>query len=91
LAGIQDPVDFVLAGFFGMLAIFVLTRFGLLASAAMLATFLIIARVPLSLDGSAWYAGRSFAVLGLFVVLLGTSAYLSLGGKPIFGKALLDD
>ena len=91
LAGIQDPVDFVLAGFFGTLAIYVLTRFGLLASAAMLGTFQIIVRVPLSLDGSAWYAGRSFAMLGFFVVLLGTSAFLSLGGKPVFGKAVLDD
>ncbi len=91
LAGVEDPVDFVAAGFFGTLAIFVLTRFGLLASAAMLGTFLIIARVPLSLDGSAWYAGRSFALLGFFVVLLGTSAYVSLGGKPVFGKAVLDD
>lgn len=90
-SGLKGAVDFVEAGFFGVLAIFVLTRFGFLASAAMLGTFLIIARVPLSLDGSAWYAGRSFATLGFFVVLLGASAYASLGGKPLFGKALLDD
>jgi len=31
------------------------------------------------------------AVLGLYAALLAGSAYLSLGGKPLFGKALLDD
>jgi hypothetical protein len=29
--------------------------------------------------------------VGLFSALLIASAYLSLGGKPMFGKALLDD
>lgn len=48
-------------------------------------------RTPLTLDSAIWYSGRSFAVLALFVVALAGSAYLSLGGKPLFGKALLDD
>ena len=45
----------------------------------------------LTLDWSAWYAGRSFAVLGFFAVLMVAAAYTSLGGKPVFGKALLDE
>ena len=38
-----------------------------------------------------WYSGRSFAVLGFFAALLVAAAYNSLGGKPLFGKALLAD
>ena len=52
---------------------------------------LLSTRVPLTLDLSAWYAGRSYAVLSFLALSLFVSAYLSLGGKPLFGKALLDD
>ena len=91
-AGAEDPlVDIAVATVFAGIAVFVLTRVGLLASSVLLATFLLTMRTPFTLDWSAWYAGRSFAVLGFFVLLLAGSAYLSLGGKPIFGKALLDD
>jgi serine/threonine-protein kinase len=74
-----------------LLLCFVLIRLGLFATAVMWFSHGVLLRAPLTLDGSAWYAGRSFAVLGLFAVLLAASAYFSLGGKPIFGKALLDD
>lgn len=76
---------------FAGVVVMALTRFGLLSSSGLLATFLVTTRTPLTLDPSAWYAGRSFVMLGFFVVLLAGSAYLSLGGKPLFGKALLDD
>jgi serine/threonine-protein kinase len=92
MAGADDPwIDAVVALIFAGIVVMALTRFGLLCSSVLLATFLMTTRVPLTLDASAWYAGRSFAVLGFFVVLLAGSAYLSLGGKPLFGKALLDD
>ena len=55
------------------------------------ATVTLATRVPLTLAASAWYAGRSFAVLSMLVLSLFLSAYLSLGGKPLFGKVLLDD
>ena len=54
-------------------------------------TALLSSRVPLTLDLSAWYAGRFFAVLSFLALALFASAYLSLGGKPLFGKAVLDD
>jgi hypothetical protein len=57
----------------------------------LLGTFILSVRSPLTLDGSAFYAGRSFVVLGFFATLLLVSGYLSIGGKPIFGKALLED
>ena len=46
---------------------------------------------PLTLDWSVGYAGRSFAVLGLFASLLIFAFYTSLGGKPLFGKPVLED
>jgi hypothetical protein len=75
------------AGFF----LFVLVRFGMLASTALLATVFSLQRTPLTLDVSAWYAPRAFVVLFLFTALLVVSFYRSLGGKPLFGRALLED
>ena len=91
-AGAEDPVfDALVAAFFSGLILFILSRFGLLAAAVLLATFMLSQRAPFTLDFTAWYAGRSLFVASIFVFLLGASAYFSLGGKPIFGKALLDD
>jgi len=91
-AGSGDPLwDDLVSAIFAGIVIFALTRFGLLCSAFLLFSFLVFVRAPLTLDWSVWYAGRSFAVLGAFVVLLAAAAYTSLGGKPLFGKALLDD
>ena len=89
--GDSPIVSFVVAATFAGLVVVALTRFGLLCSAVLLFTFLVVGRVPLTLDWSAWYAGRCFAVLGFFAALLVAAAYTSLGGKPLFGKALLDD
>jgi len=83
----QAPVSLA----FASLVLFALTRFGLLCSAVVLFTFLVITRAPLTPDWSMWYAGRSFAVLGFFTAVLVAAAYTSLGGKPLFGRALLDD
>jgi serine/threonine-protein kinase len=68
-----------------------LARFGLLTTAVLFATFLGLARVPLTFDWSAWYFGRSLAALLLFTSALAGSFYFSLGGKPLFGRALLED
>ena len=76
---------------FAAIIVFVLVRFGLIASAMTWFTTFALIRAPLTLDLSAWYAGRSFAVLGFFTALLVAAFYTSLGGKPLFGKALLDD
>jgi len=66
-------------------------RLGQLSSTVFLFTLYVLVRTPLTLDWSAWYAGRSFAVLGFFAALLLIAFYTSLGGKPLFGKALLED
>ena len=68
-----------------------LLRFGLLTSTVFLFTFYVLARTPFTLNWSDWYAGRCFFVLGFFAVLMAASFYTSLGGKPLFGKTLVDD
>ena len=83
--------DVAFAGTFAGLVAFAMTRFGLLSSSALFFTVLAMVRTPLTLDPNAWYAGRSFAVLVLFSSILMGSAYVSLGGKPLFGKALIED
>jgi serine/threonine-protein kinase len=87
--------DLVVAGatliVFFAIWVFVLRRLGLLSSSIFLFTFYTLLRTPLTLDWSAWYAGRSFAVLGFFVALLAFAFHASLGGKPLFGRRLLED
>ncbi len=92
LSDLTDPLpDALEAAIFAGLVVFALTRFGLLSSAVQLFTLMALTRTPLTLDSSTLYAGRSFAVLGFFAALLVVSAYTSLGGKPMLGRALLDD
>jgi hypothetical protein len=92
MAGPDDPwATAVVAIAFAGFGIMSLTRVGLLCTSVYLASFTLATRTPLTLDTSAWYAGRSLAVLLLLALALFVSAYLSLGGKPLFGKALLDD
>ncbi len=82
----------VMMGTFGAVWVALLVRFGQLSSTVFIFTFdMLVVYTPLTLDWSAWYAGRSFAVLGFFAALLIAAFYTSLGGKPLFGKALLDD
>ena len=71
--------------------VWVAVRFGLLSSATLIFTFVVLSATPLTLDWSAWYAGRAFAVLAFFTALLVAAFYISLGGKPVFGKALIED
>ncbi len=81
----------VVGAVFAGIIVTVLVRFGLLAQTLLWFTFGVLLRVPLTLDARAWYAGRSSAVLLLFALLLTVAAYTSLGGKPLFGRALLED
>lgn len=92
MAGSDDQwATVVVAAVFAGFGVLSVSRVGLLCTSVYLATITLITRVPLTLDASDWYAGRSFAVLAFLALSLFASAYLSLGGKPLFGKALLDD
>ena len=106
LAGLLMFVEFALIFAFGADDIFsgavagavvsallvtVLVRFGLLALAASLFTFIVLSGVPITLDWSAWYAGPAFATLLFFAVALVAAAYGSLGGNPPFGRTMFED
>lgn len=92
LASAHDlRVALVSGAIFAAIWVALLVRFGLLSSSVFMFTLLVLQNTPLTLDWSAWYAGRSFAVLGFFTLLLLAAFYTSLGGKPLFGKALLED
>ncbi len=88
----NDPlVAFLQSAILAGIIVLVLVRVGLLASTIVLFTSTVLVRTPLTLDWSAWYAGRSFAVLGFFAALLLFAFHTSLGGKPLFGKVLVED
>ncbi len=73
------------------LIVFVVFRYGLLASMALAFTGNLILNFPMTLDFSHWYAGSSLAAL---LVIFGVAAYgfyTSLAGRPLFGAASLDD
>ncbi|HLZ12904.1 MAG TPA: serine/threonine-protein kinase [Candidatus Acidoferrum sp.] len=66
-------------------------RFGLvvLGIASLLANVLL--NLPFTLDFSNWYATQCFFIVLLFVAIGVWGGYTSLGGKPIFGKSILED
>jgi len=88
----EDPlIASMVAGVFGAALLFALMKHGLWCAAVMLTVFVVFARVPFTLDPSSWYAGRSFFVVGIVATAIAVSAYLSLGGKPIFGRAFAEE
>ena len=73
------------------LAVFLLIRFGLLAGLANAVIYFLLKQFPLTFQGSAWYAGISLAVILLMAALALYSFYTSLGGRPIFERAVLEE
>ena len=71
---------------------FLITRLGLLAlSAAFVFEFCLLTNFPLTTQGSAWYAGISVAGILLMAAMAFYGFYTSLGGRPVFGRATLDE
>ena len=86
-----DPVASVGILIFLSLAVFVMIRFGLLALVANFVVHIILQNFPLTTQGSAWYAGISLAGILLIAAMAFTGFYTSLGGRPVFGGAVLED
>jgi hypothetical protein len=51
----------------------------------------ILIAFPLTTEGSAWYAGISLAGILLMAALALYGFYTSLGGRPVFGRAVLEE
>jgi serine/threonine-protein kinase len=71
--------------------LFVLIRFGLLAPVFWGIYMWLASSVVLTLDSSAWYAGRSWFTLVLFSALAGYGFWISLAGRPIVKSKILED
>jgi Protein kinase domain len=87
------PWIFLVRGLiFNGLTAFLLIRLGLLALAASLVFPLcLLENLPLTTHGSAWYFGISLAGILLMAAMAFYGFYTSLGGRPIFGGAVLED
>ena len=72
------------------LTVFVLIRLGLLA---LVATWIFVGLLnfPLTTQGSAWYASISLTGILLMAAMALYGFYTSLGGRPVFGGAVLEE
>ncbi len=86
-----DPVAFVGGLIFSSLAVLVMIRFGLLALVTNFMVYFVLQRFPLTTQGSAWYAGISLTGILLIAALSFYAFYTSLGGRPVFGGAVLEE
>jgi serine/threonine-protein kinase len=69
----------------------VLTRGGLLALCVALLFMFSVFEAPLTLQLSAWYASRALPVVAVLAGLVVYAFHTSLAGKPLFGRALIED
>jgi hypothetical protein len=73
------------------LTVFLFLRFGLLAVIASYFFDDLLGGFPLTTQMSAWYAGLSIAGILLMAAMALYCFYTSLGGRPMFGGAVLDE
>jgi hypothetical protein len=91
-AGSQfDPVIVASGLIFWALGVFLLIRFGLLAWVVQGFFVNLLMGFPLTTQGSAWYAGTSLTAILLMAALAFYGFYTSLGGRPVFGGAVLEE
>jgi hypothetical protein len=65
----------------GAVVLILLFRFGLLALSAAFYAYSFLRRVPVTLDPSAWYFGRSTFAIALLIAIALYGFFISLGGK----------
>jgi serine/threonine-protein kinase len=86
-----DPVIVASGLIFWALGVFLLIRFGLLAWVVQGFFVNLLNGFPLTTQGSAWYAGISLTAILLMAALAFYGFYTSLGGRPVFGGAVLEE
>jgi serine/threonine-protein kinase len=91
IVGEGRTIGWVAGGFRALILLLVLRRGGLLSLAVALFFMFSIIEVPITLDVGAWYAARAWPLLALLAGLALYGFRTSLGGKPVFGSALMDD
>lgn len=73
------------------IALILLFRFGLLALCAEAWVVEVARRLPLTVDPSSWYFGRSFFALAIVAALALIAFWQSLGEKPLFPGPVFED
>jgi Protein kinase domain/zinc-ribbon domain len=86
-SAVEIPASFAVTA----LLIFAAVRFGILAFTVALFVYGLLASAPLTLDLSRWYAARGFLFVALILALAAWAFRVSLGSRPVFGGARLDD
>ena len=91
-AGSQAPALFFARGLilYG-LTVYLMIRFGVLALVASNVFGVFLGSFPLTTQMSAWYADISLAGMVLMAVMAVYAFHTSLGGRPMFGAAELED
>jgi serine/threonine-protein kinase len=85
------PVDLVIGLIVNGVAVFLLIRFGLLALVAAYEFNDFLGSFPLTTQMSSWYAGISLTGILLMAAMAFYGFYTSLGGRPAFGGAVLEE
>ncbi len=75
----------------GLLVVFVLARYGLLATVCAMVLFHLWVFFPMTTEFTAWYAFDFIIALVICVALVAYGFYTSLAGQPLFGGKLLQD
>jgi len=87
----QSLLGLLFSGLIAVLLILVLIRFGLLSLTVAFFVASVFFYSPITLDFSAWYAGRSLFALLFFATLAAYGFHTALAGRPAFGGAILKD
>jgi hypothetical protein len=85
------PVDLVIGLIVNGVAVFLLIRFGLLALVAAYEFNDFLGSFPLTTQMSSWYASISLTGILLMAAMAFYGFYTSLGGRPAFGGAVLEE
>jgi hypothetical protein len=72
------------------IAAFAVVRFGLIVLAIGVLCVDVLLNLPITLDFSSWYAGRSLFVVLIFMLIAAWGFYASLAGQRLFAEDLLD-
>ena len=91
LGGENVALETPFAVFQGVLMAWALGRVGLLAGATMWFYRIVFSSVPLPIHGAAPYALTTMLVFGLMLALAGYAMRISVGSRPLFSAAALDE
>jgi hypothetical protein len=83
-------LDLALGVLIAALSVLVLLRFGLFALVVEMSFANALTRLPITLNSSEWYVGRSLMVLLCLTCVAAFGFHASLAGRKVFGRGLVD-